>query len=91
MEEATQMNWTLEEHFHAMEEDSCLVRTENSAENCPPGHDCAECEHYEQDAQEQPCKYAQDTGDKNYPTLCEKDNRYAKASYCQTCKHRRPK
>ena len=27
--------------------DTCLARTENSAENCPPGHDCAECEHYE--------------------------------------------
>lgn len=27
--------------------DTCLLRTEGSGENCPPGHDCAECEHYE--------------------------------------------
>ena len=30
---------------------TCLVRTENSAENCAPGHDCAECEHYEETCQ----------------------------------------
>ena len=29
--------------------DTCLLRTENSGENCPPGHDCAECEHYERE------------------------------------------
>ena len=50
-------------------------------------------EHYraleeEQDAQEQPCKYAKATGDARYPTLCEKDDRYAKAGYCETCPRR---
>lgn len=29
------------------EHDNCSLRTEGSGENCPPGHDCAECEHYE--------------------------------------------
>ena len=29
-----------------MSDDTCSHRTEGSAENCPPGHDCAECEHY---------------------------------------------
>lgn len=29
--------------------DTCLLRIANSAENCTPGHDCAECEHYEPD------------------------------------------
>lgn len=30
-------------------EDTCLMRTESSAENCPPGHDCAECDHHTQE------------------------------------------
>ena len=27
--------------------DICPLITENSAEDCAPGHDCAECEHEE--------------------------------------------
>ena len=28
--------------------DTCLLRTSGSAELCPPGHDCAECEYGEE-------------------------------------------
>jgi len=35
--------------IHDIKYDTCLFRTENSAENCTPGHDCAECPHYEKE------------------------------------------
>ena len=28
--------------------DTCPLRTAGSAEDCAPGHDCAECEHGEE-------------------------------------------
>ena len=35
------------------------------------------------------CGYEEKTGDKKYPVLCLKDNRYATAHYCKVCKKRR--
>ena len=56
------VNWLLEEHYHALEEEH--ERTLY-------------------------CAYEEKTGDKRYPVLCLKDNRYATAHYCKVCKKRR--
>ena len=56
------MNWTLEEHMHALEEEHEKTLY---------------------------CPYEDRTGDKKYPVLCRKDNRYATRAFCDACAAKR--
>ena len=46
---------------------------------------CLEDEHAKSDY----CEYERPTGDKKWPVLCDRDNKYATTKDCERCKKRR--